>query len=57
MNIVAFIVSFALFIGGLFMMGEAFAATGYELPIFLGGILVTTLGCLIPIHVLKRLDA
>lgn len=57
MNIVAFIVSFGLFIGGLFMMGEAFAATGYELPIFLGGILVTTLGCLIPIHVLKRLDA
>lgn len=57
MNVVAFIVSFALFIGGLYMMGEAFGAVGYELPLFLGGILVTSIGVALPIHVLKRLDA
>jgi hypothetical protein len=57
MNVVAFVISFALFIGGLWMMGEAFNLPGAELPLFLGGILVTTLGVAIPIHVLKRLDA
>jgi len=57
MNVVAFIVSFALFVGGLYMMGSAFAAEGHELPLFLGGILVTTLGVMLPIHVFKRLDA
>jgi len=57
MNVVAFVISFALFIGGLWLMGESFTATGYEGIVFIGGILVTTLGCAIPIHVLKRLDA
>jgi len=57
MNVVAFAISLALFIGGLFLMGYAFSTVGYELPMFLGGILVTSLGVLIPIHVLKRLDA
>ena len=57
MNVVAFAISLALFIGGLFLMGYAFSTTGYELPMFFGGILVTSLGVFIPIHVLKRLDA
>jgi len=57
MNVVAFIISFALFIGGLFLMGESFTATGYEGVVFIAGILITTLGVMIPIHVLKRLDA
>jgi len=57
MNVVAFAISLALFIGGLFLMGYAFSNTGYELPMFFGGILVTSLGVFIPIHVLKRLDA
>ena len=57
MNVVAFIISFALFIGGLFLMGESFTATGYEGVVFFAGILITTLGVMIPIHVLKRLDA
>jgi len=57
MNVVAFVISFALFIGGLWLMGEAFTATGYEGIVFIAGILITTLGCAIPIHVLKRLDA
>ena len=58
MNVVAFIISFALFVGGLYMMGSAFGAEeGWHLPIFLGGILVTTIGVMLPIHVFKRLDA
>jgi hypothetical protein len=57
MNVVAFAISLALFIGGLFLMGYAFSTTGYEMPMFFGGIIVTALGVFIPIHVLKRLDA
>jgi len=57
MNVIAFIVSFALFIGGLFIMGEAFAADGPRALIFFAGIIVTLLGVFIPIHVLKRIDA
>jgi hypothetical protein len=57
MNVVAFIISFALFVGGLYMMGSAFQLVGFELVMFLGGILVSSLGVAIPIHVLKRLDA
>ena len=57
MNVVAFIISFALFVGGLYMMGAAFQLVGFELPMFLGGILVSSIGVAIPIHVLKRLDA
>jgi len=57
MNVVAFIISFALFVGGLYMMGAAFQLVGFELVMFLGGILVSSLGVAIPIHVLKRLDA
>lgn len=58
MNVVAFIVSFGLFVGGLYMMGSAFqVAEGWHLPFFLGGILVTTIGIMLPIHVFKRLDA
>ena len=57
MNVVDFIISFALFVGGLYMMGAAFQLVGFELVMFLGGILVSSLGVAIPIHVLKRLDA
>ncbi|MGV8884144.1 MAG: hypothetical protein ACOH1T_00965 [Microbacteriaceae bacterium] len=58
MNVVAFIISFALFVGGIYMMAESFhVAEGFELIMFLGGILVSSLGIAIPVHVLKRLDA
>jgi len=57
MNVVAFIISFALFVGGLYMMGAAFQVEGFELLVFGGGILVASLAIAIPIHVLKRLDA
>ncbi len=56
MNIAAFIVSFLLFAGGLWVMGAAFTATGYELVLFFLGIMSSTIGVFIPIHVLKRID-
>lgn len=57
MNIVAFIVSFLLFVGGIWLLGAAFSATGYELLVFFGGILCSTLGIFIPFQLLKRIDA
>ena len=56
-KIIGFIVSFALFVGGIYMLAVAFSVPGYESVVFIGGILVSTLGVLIPIHLLKRIDA
>ena len=57
MNIIAFIVALALFVGGLFMMGYSFYVEGFQGVVFVGGILVTSLGVALPIHILKRIDA
>jgi len=57
MNVIAFIVSLALFVGGLFIMGESFTVIGAQGVVFGAGILVTALGVFIPIHILKRIDA
>jgi hypothetical protein len=55
-NIIAFVVSIVLFVGGLYVMGSAFYVVGAEYPVFLAGILASCLGVAIPIHVLKRID-
>lgn len=57
MKIIGFIVSFALFVGGIYMLAAAFLVPGYETVMFIGGILVTTIGFAIPVHLLKRIDA
>ena len=57
MNVIAFIVSLALFVGGFFIMGESFNVIGAQGVVFAAGILVTALGVFIPIHILKRIDA
>lgn len=57
MNIFGFVISFVLFVGGIYMMGEAFYVEGFESVVFIGGLLVTTLGVFIPIHVMKRVDS
>ena len=57
MNVIAFLISLALFVGGIVILGYSFSVVGYELPVFFGGILVTSLGVAIPIHILKRIDA
>ena len=56
MNIIAFVVSLALFVLGFYIMGNAFYVTGAEFAVFIGGILVSSIGVFIPIHILKRID-
>ncbi|MCU1546547.1 MAG: rane protein [Homoserinimonas sp.] len=56
MNILAFIVSFALFVGGIVLMGYATEVDGFELAMFAGGILTVSVSIAIPAHVLKRAD-
>ena len=57
MNIIGFVVSLALVIAGFYVMGSAFYVTGLESVAFIGGLLLTSLGFLIPIHIIKRIDA
>jgi len=57
MKIVSFVVCFAIFIGGLLLMGYAFEVEGWELEMFLGGILAVAVSVAIPVHLLKRIDA
>ncbi|EPR76932.1 hypothetical protein ADILRU_0771 [Leifsonia rubra CMS 76R] len=57
MNILGFVISLALFVGGIYMMGEAFYVEGLESVVFIGGILVTALGVFIPIHIMKRINS
>ena len=56
MKLIAFLVSLALFVAGLYIMGSAFYVPGFEAPLFIGGILVTSAGLALPVHVLKRVD-
>jgi hypothetical protein len=56
-NIFGFVISLALFVGGIYLMGQAFYVEGLESVVFIGGILVTSLGVAIPIHIMKRVDS
>ncbi|MFT2711850.1 MULTISPECIES: hypothetical protein [Clavibacter] len=57
MNIVAFIIAFALFLGGMALFAFAFSIEGFELLSFFSGILLVAASIAIPVHVLKRTDA
>ncbi|GAB2462198.1 hypothetical protein HD599_000944 [Conyzicola lurida] len=56
MNVIAFVVSLGLFVGGILLMGYSFTIEGFELLSFFAGLLITSLGVAVPIHVLKRID-
>jgi hypothetical protein len=56
-NIVAFIIAFALFLAGMALFGFAFYIEGFELLSFFAGILLVAASIAIPVHVLKRTDA
>ncbi|HWD61963.1 MAG TPA: hypothetical protein VG369_05650 [Humibacter sp.] len=56
MNVIALIVSFVLFIGGLVLMGFASTVTGWEGITFISGIIAVALAFAIPVHVLGKLD-
>jgi hypothetical protein len=57
MNVFAFLVSLVLFVGGIVILGYSFSVEGWELAVFFAGILVSSLGIAIPIHVMKRINA
>ena len=56
MKIIAFVISLAIFVGGLYAMGSSFYVPGFEGLVFFAGILACALGIAIPVHVLKRID-
>ncbi|MCU1508174.1 MAG: putative small rane protein [Glaciihabitans sp.] len=56
MNLVAFVVAFVLFVGGIVLFGFAFDVKGLEAPIFLAGIAAISVSLAIPFHLLKRTD-
>lgn len=57
MRIVAFIIALAFFLAGLGLMGYAFGSGGAAFPMFFGGILLVAVSIIIPVHILKRIDA
>jgi hypothetical protein len=56
MNVVALIVSFVLFLGGLFLMGLATEVSGAQAFVFFGGIVAVALSFGLPMHVLQKFD-
>lgn len=56
MNVFAFVIAIALFIGGMAMFAYSFYAVGYEGVMFVGGILAVSAAIALPVHVLKRID-
>lgn len=53
MKVFVFIICFALFLASLWMFALAFHVEGYELPIFLAGILGVSLAFGIPFNLMK----
>lgn len=56
MKVVALIVSFVLFLGGLALMGLAPTLPGGEAFVFIAGILCMALSFGLPIHWLSKFD-
>lgn len=56
MNVIAFVVAIALFLGGLLLMGYSFYVVGFQGPVFVAGIFAVAASIAIPVHVLKRID-
>jgi hypothetical protein len=57
-NILVFLISFALFVGGIYLIGEAWALEQWQWQglEFLGGILGVTMAFMVPFVVAPRLD-
>lgn len=56
MKIIGFVISLVFFVAGLYIMGSAFYVVGFEAPIFFAGVISSSLGLFIPVHILKRID-
>lgn len=57
MNVVAFVIAFALFVVGIVLLGVAVGLAAFQGLVFFAGILIICLGIALPIHILKRVDA
>lgn len=55
-NILIFLLSLTLFVGGIYLIGEAWSIPQWEGVVFFGGILGVTLSFFIPFVVVPRLD-
>lgn len=55
-NVIALIVSFVLFLGGMVIMGYASEAAGWEALAFFSGIICIALAFAIPVHVLGKTE-
>ena len=56
MNIVAFVIGFTLFVGGIVLMGYAWDGTTFNWIMFSGGLGAISLGVAVPYHLIKRVD-
>ncbi len=56
MKIFGFAVSLVLFLAGFYLMATAFSISEFQLPVFFAGIISSSLGLFIPVHVMKRVD-
>ncbi len=57
MNIVAFVIAFVLFVGGIVLFGYSFdAGDNARAIVFLSGIVAIVVSLAIPFHVMKRTD-
>ncbi|HEY9497832.1 MAG TPA: hypothetical protein VIQ78_02275 [Terrimesophilobacter sp.] len=57
MNAIGFVVSFVIFVAGLYLMGIAFdVSEDLGFVTFGGGLLAVTVGVFIPVHIMKRID-
>lgn len=52
MNVVAFVISFGLFLGGLWLFGEAFSNPDTAIWVFSAGLLLVTIAVFIPMQIL-----
>lgn len=57
MKIIGFVASLVFFLAGIYLFALAFQIPGYEMLVFIGGILLITVGVAIPMHLMKRIDA
>lgn len=55
-TVFAFVVSFVLFVGGMFLFGFAFSLPAWQGPVFVAGILAVSLALAMPAHILSRAD-
>ncbi|HEV7957792.1 MAG: hypothetical protein JWL94_1298 [Microbacteriaceae bacterium] len=56
MNIVAFVIGFVLFIGGVVLFGYAWDGTHFLPLMFTAGLVAISAGIFIPFHLLKHVD-